>query len=294
MPTKSALNVVIVNYRTPDLTIRCVQSIIDQGVAKPEDIVVVDNRSPDNSEQRLTKELPGGVRFFQSGKNAGFGAGVNFGVRQTHSDYLLVLNPDTYFEFDSVSGVIDYLRTTPQVGLVGLDLINPDGSRQHSARRFYSFLDIAARRLPVIKTLFSSRNNRHLMLEKWKLDAPFDAEWVMGTGFIIRSDLYNRIGGMDESYFLYMEDVDLCARVWCEGLKVQCIPGAKLVHDHQRSSAASPFSFAGRAHIKSLLLFRQNFTLPLFRSPGVDKVVKSFGKGPAALHSGQSASESRS
>ena len=119
------------------------------------------------------------------------------------------------------------------------------------------------------------RVDRHLMKEAWRYGTPFDAEWVMGTGFIAKYDLITALGGMDKTYFLYMEDVDLCARVWKAGYRVACIPTARLVHDHQRSSAKNPFSSAARQHITSLIKFGSKFPVPIFRPPGIDKVCGS-------------------
>ena len=265
----SRLNAVIVNYRTPDLTLKCVASIVAHGVAAPADIVVVENASPDDSYARLSAELSG-VRLLQAANNGGFGAGVNLGAALCGADYILVLNPDTYFEDDSLNKALAVLDSQPEVGLVGLDLVYPGGERQYSARRFYSLLDVLGRRLPLGRYWpVKARIERHLMRTAWDSGAPFEAEWVMGTGFVVRRELFLKLHGMDEAYFLYMEDVDLCARVWQSGAKVICVPGARLVHDHQRSSAAGPLSWAGRLHLQSLLRFRQKFHVPLVRQPGV-------------------------
>jgi N-acetylglucosaminyl-diphospho-decaprenol L-rhamnosyltransferase len=265
----SRLNAVIVNYRTPDLTLKCVASIVAHGVAAPADIVVVENASPDDSYARLSAELSG-VRLLQAANNGGFGAGVNLGAALCEADYILVLNPDTYFEDDSLNKALAVLDSQPEVGLVGLDLVYPGGERQYSARRFYSLLDVLGRRLPLGRYWpVKARIDRHLMRTAWDSGAPFEAEWVMGTGFVVRRELFLKLHGMDEAYFLYMEDVDLCARVWQSGAKVICVPGARLVHDHQRSSAAGPLSWAGRLHLQSLLRFRQKFHVPLVRQPGV-------------------------
>lgn len=265
------VNPVIVNFRTPDLTCKCVASILAHGVARAEDIVVVENASPDDSFVQLSTRLPAGVRLIRAAENGGFGAGVNLGAAACTLEFVLVLNPDTYFEDRSLERVLRFFDERPDVGLVGLDLVYPGGERQHSARRFYSLLDVAGRRLPLGRYWpFKPRIDRHLMLDAWLPDVPFEAEWVMGTGFLVRRALYERLGGMDEAYFLYMEDVDLCARVWQLGEKVVCIPGARLVHDHQRSSAAGPLSWAGRMHLNSLLRFRSKFRVPVFRQPGVE------------------------
>lgn len=275
MCLKDQLHVVIVNYRTPALAIRCVESILRHDIVSPTGITIVENCSGDSSFEEMSAALPG-ISIIQSPSNGGFGAGVNFGCRGLTAKYLLILNPDTYFEYDSVSPVTAHMEENRDVGIVGLDLINPDGTRQYSARRFYSALDIFARRSKAFSPFMPKRIERHLMQDAYARNIPFDAEWVMGTGFIIRRDVLEAVGGMDVDYFLYMEDVDLCARVWCEGYRVQCLPQAQLVHDHQRSSAVSAFSFAGKTHLKSLLKFARRFSLPLIRPPGTQNIIASF------------------
>jgi len=268
------LGVIIVNYRSADLTIRSVASILQQGIAKIEHIVVVDNNSRDGSVGRIARAFPK-LRIIASRINGGFGAGVNIGLKLIHEKYVLILNPDTYFENNSVLAAISYMMAHPDIGVVGLDLVNRDGSRQYSARRFYSLLDVVARRVRIVGRLLRRRMDRHLMKEAWRYDVPFDAEWIMGTGFVANRALIMALGGMDESYFLYMEDVDLCARVWSSGYRVVCIPNARLVHDHQRSSARNPFRFAARRHISSLVLFASKFSVPIVRQPGIERIRKS-------------------
>jgi N-acetylglucosaminyl-diphospho-decaprenol L-rhamnosyltransferase len=200
---------------------------------------------------------------------------VNTGLKLIREKYVLILNPDTYFENNSVLAAISYMMDHPDIGIAGLDLVNKDGSRQYSARRFYSLLDVVARRVRIVGSLLRNRVDRHLMKDEWRYGRPFDAEWIMGTGFIANRNLIMALGGMDESYFLYMEDVDLCARVWSAGFRVVCIPNARLVHDHQRSSARNPFRFAARRHIVSLVLFASKFSVPIVRQPGIEKIRKS-------------------
>ena len=268
------LGVIIVNYRTADLTIRSVASILRQGIAKLEHIVVVDNNSGDDSVGRIARAFPK-LRIIASRTNGGFGAGVNTGLKLTREKYVLILNPDTYFENNSVLAALSYMLNHPDIGVAGLDLVNKDGSRQYSARRFYSLLDVVARRVRVVGNLLRRRVDRHLMKEAWRYGTPFDAEWIMGTGFIANRNLLMALGGMDESYFLYMEDVDLCARMWSAGFRVVCVPNARLVHDHQRSSAKNPFRFAARRHIASLVLFASKFSVPIVRQPGIEEIRKS-------------------
>ncbi|MBT0962758.1 glycosyltransferase family 2 protein [Denitromonas iodatirespirans] len=274
MSSTGRVSAVIVNYNTPELTHKCVESIARFGVANRADIIVVDNASPDGSGARLSRELEG-VKVICSNRNAGFSAGVNIGAAAARCEYLLVLNPDTYFVDQSICLALEILDQCSDVGLVGLDLVYPDGKRQFSARRFYSILDILGRRLPIGRYWpLKRRIEDHMMLTAWDSETPFDADWVMGTGFVVRRDLFERVGRMDEGYFLYMEDVELCARMWGAGSRVVCVPNARLVHDHQRSSAAGPFSWAGRMHLKSLRLFSRKYRVPLLTPPDVSAVSR--------------------
>lgn len=267
------LNPIVVNYCSPNLTMKCVSSIISSGVAPAEDIIVVDNASPDKSSEQIGLKLPIGAKLICSKTNNGFSAGINLGAREANHEFLLVLNPDTYFQDTSILDAIRVLDEQQDVGMIGLDLIYPHGERQYSGRRFYSVFDILGRRLSIGRYWpVKGRIDRHLMKAEWDAGAPFDADWVMGTGFLVRRDLFNKIGKMDEAYFLYMEDIELCARVWGAGYRVVCVPGAKLVHDHQRTSIAGPFSWAGRTHLKSLYVFFKKYRIPLFIPPSVDRI----------------------
>lgn len=262
------LGVVIVNYRTPDLVVKCVNSLLEHGISRPEHVVVVENCSGDHSFEYLGHSLPSGVRLELAERNGGFGAGVNVGMAKLDTEFALVLNPDTYFLENSVSKVVDAMLADESIGLAGLDLIYPDGERQYSARRFYSVLDILVRRTSLRgSSLFKGRMRRHLMASELEAGRPFDVDWVMGTGFVIRRSVFESLKGMDESFFLYMEDVDLCARVWALGRRVVAFPEAVLVHDHQRASSAGALSWAGKQHLRSLRIFFAKHKVPFFNPP---------------------------
>jgi N-acetylglucosaminyl-diphospho-decaprenol L-rhamnosyltransferase len=262
-----SLGVVIVNYNTEALTQQCVRSLLDHRIAEAADICVVDNLSPDGSGERLRQNLPAGVKVLLSPRNGGFGAGVNLGVAALSTALVLVLNPDTYFQHNRVDVIQRLFAETPTLGVAGLKLINPDGSLQFSARRFYSLLDIVARRtplgdLPPMRRLINS----HLLKRNWR-EGPFKADWVMGTGFVVRRTAFDQVGRMDEGYFLYFEEVDLCARMWVKGWQVMAVPEVELVHEHQRHSQAGIWSTSGQTHLRSMVRFFTKFGVPWVRRP---------------------------
>lgn len=283
MSSHGRLNIIIVNYNSHKLTINCINSILNHKISSPEDIIVVDNLSPDDSVIELKRffkstNLP--VKLYQSPVNNGYSSGVNAGVELADKEFILVLNPDTYFNDNKLNLILDRFDTDNKLGIAGLDLCYPDGERQYAARRFYTIADIVARRSGPLQKIwpFSKIIKRHLMISEWLINKPFEADWVMGTGFIIRKSTFDLIGRMNEKYFLYMEDVDLCARVWKLGLKVLCFPSVTLVHDHQRSSAKVIFSNAAKRHFKSLFIFWRDYKIPFIVPPSRYSLSRSFKK----------------
>lgn len=257
------LAVVIVNFRTPELTIRCVRSLLRHRVAAADDIIVVENASGDGSAAAI-RAAGLGCRIVEPSANGGYGAGLNAGVAQVARDLVLCLNPDTYFTDDAAARIAAVFDADPGLGLLGLDLRYPSGERQYPARRDYSLLDVVARRTPFGRTRPGRRLvERHLMTDAWSR-GPFAADWVMGTGFVVRRAAFDSVGGMDTDFFLYMEDVDLCRRLRLAGWRVLAAPGITLVHDHQRASKQEGvLSPAARRHLAALRLFVRKHGMPL-------------------------------
>jgi N-acetylglucosaminyl-diphospho-decaprenol L-rhamnosyltransferase len=273
-----SLGVVIVNYNTLALTINCVASLLKHGVARAQDIVVVDNDSPDGSGAKLPSALPEGVQVVLSLHNGGFGAGVNLGVQALRTDLVLVLNPDTYFLRNDLHQIVSLFERQPRLGVAGLKLINPDGSLQYSARRFYSLPDILARRTLLGRWgPLRARVDSHLLKRKWGTE-PFEADWVMGTGFVVRRSAFVQVGCMDEGYFLYFEEVDLCARMWVGGWTVMAVPSVELVHEHQRHSAEGIWSKSGKIHLRSMARFFAKFGVPWLDRPSRSGLARAYAR----------------
>lgn len=281
----SRLGAVIVNYNTLALTVNCVRSLLSHGIVPPQDIVVVDNASPDGCGVQLQEALPPGVKVVLSNRNGGFGAGVNLGMQASSAELVLVLNPDTYFKRNDLSIIQTLFEQRPRLGVAGLRLVNPDGSLQYSARRFYSLPDILARRTMLGRWgPLRSRIDSHLLKGKWGGDSgeqgaePFEADWVMGTGFVVRVSAFQQVGCMDEGYFLYFEEVDLCARMWVNGWQVLAVPAVELVHEHQRHSAQGIWSRSGKIHLRSMTRFFAKFGVPWLARPSRLGLARSYAR----------------
>jgi N-acetylglucosaminyl-diphospho-decaprenol L-rhamnosyltransferase len=253
---------VVLNYNSFEDTRACVASLLQLGIVPPRNIVVVDNASPDGSGPRLQNELAG-IKVVLSPRNGGFAFGVNLGFAHAGDcAYYLVLNPDTRFQQNNLALALAEFERDPRLGVLGLNLVNPDGSLQYSARRFYSVLTVLLRRSSMGKwRMFRRLHDEHMMLEAWNGGA-FDTDWIIGGGFIARRSAIDALGGFDEGYFLYVEDTDLCRRMWAAGWKVKAIPAVRLIHAHARASKGLR-SQAAKYHLRSLYRYWRKFGLPL-------------------------------
>jgi N-acetylglucosaminyl-diphospho-decaprenol L-rhamnosyltransferase len=269
--------VIIVNYASLRDTVCCIRSLRNQEICALSDIIVVDNHSPDGSGQELARMFSE-VNVVLLARNGGFGTGINQGINTARAELYLVLNPDTRFTENQLFEAVRQFEEDPRLGILGLNLIYPDGTPQYSARTHYSWGMVVLRRTPLGKLpIFSRMVDAHLMKGAWSRGI-FDADWVFGTGFMIRGSAFTQIGGMDEGFFMYMEDVDLCARMAIAGWKVRAIPYVRLIHDHKRASGGSVFSTASKAHLIGLFRFIRKYGMPWFSRPNLSSMKKRLRK----------------
>jgi N-acetylglucosaminyl-diphospho-decaprenol L-rhamnosyltransferase len=228
------LSVIIVNYRQWEKTAALVRQLQSSTALRGGDaeIVVVDNHSPADPALRRLRRLPG-VSVRRWGRNRGFARAVNEGCRLSQGDWFLLLNPDTTLSegfLDSVFALADQLPALdPRAGIVGFHLRNSDGSQQLSSGPF--------------PTLASTLSRLVLPRHRRKYCTPRSAQrsrvpWVTGCCLLARRDCVEELGGLDEDFFLYYEDVDLCLRARQRGWSVWYEPNIAIIHHdplHQRA-----------------------------------------------------------
>ena len=228
---------IIVNYRTPGLVVDCLRSLAPEVAAEPGvRVVVVDNLSPDDSlavigDAIRTNGWAGWCTLVAGEKNGGFSWGNNLAIRYlrdtANPDYFHLLNPDTVVRPGAVSRLLDFLETHPEVGIAGSRLFYPDGRVQRSAFRFHgirSEIDRGMKFGPVSKLL-----HRHIVAPPPR-DEPHPTDWVSGASMMIRGEVFDRIGPLDEDYFLYYEETDFCLRATRAGFAVWYVPDSCVVH----------------------------------------------------------------
>lgn len=247
------VSVCVVNWRTADELLTLAASLPEGADGVPYELCVVDNDSGDGSLERLRRELPEAT-IVAMGRNAGFGSGVNRAVREAAGDALLILNPDTKVFAGAIRRLAEHLEANPEVALVAPQLVGPDGHRQASARRFPSAGAAAFRGTPLGWLFPRNRFASTYLMEDVQFDEPTPVEWVSGSAMMLRRAAYESLGGFDEGFFMYCEDVDLCKRLWEAGWQIVYLPSARVEHQVGASSdKAQPAMI--REHHRSMLLY---------------------------------------
>lgn len=227
------LSVVIVNYRQWDKTEELVRHLQDSAAMRCGDaeIVIVDNHSPPHPIVKRLRRLPNvSLRCWPS--NRGFAQAVNEGCRLSEGDWFLLLNPDTTPSEEFLDGVMTMLnRLEANAGIVGFHLRNSDGSRQLSAGPFPTLLSTLARIV-----LPRNRRKYHALRTQERCRVA----WVTGCCLLVRRECLCDLGGLDEDFFLYYEDVDLCRRAQERGWSVWYDPNLNVVHHHPLHQRAIP------------------------------------------------------
>jgi N-acetylglucosaminyl-diphospho-decaprenol L-rhamnosyltransferase len=226
------LTVAIVSFNTRRLLEACLATLLDSLAASPEvgaRVVVVDNASSDGSAAMVRERFPG-VELRALAENLGFSGGNNLVLREAQTPYVLLLNPDTEVRADAPAALVRFLEAHPRAGAAGARLVYPDGSFQHSAFRFptlpMSFLDF----FPLNHRLTDSRLNGRYP-RAW-YDRAFEIDHPLGACLMVRRAALEQVGLMDEGYFMYAEEVDLCWRIRRAGWQIWYTPEATVVH-HQ-------------------------------------------------------------
>lgn len=230
------ISIIIVNYHARGLVRECIKGIKRLNSKLQLEIIVVDNSPREGLEEVLTERFPD-VRYLPQERNVGFAAGNNAGIRQAKGKYVMLLNYDITPLVESFDRLHEYLEKNPNVGMAGPQLVNPNGTVQHSFYRFHSLLTPLFRRLWIGRLGFGRRHLDRFLMADVDTRAPFDVDWLLGACLMVRASAIQSVGMMDERFFLYFEDTDWCRRFWQAGLLVRYVPDAKMVHLHRRESA---------------------------------------------------------
>jgi GT2 family glycosyltransferase len=249
------LTIVIVSWNVAALLADCLRSILAGMEVVDNEIIVVDNASSDNSVEILRREFPH-CRLIQNDHNAGFARANNQGIAASTGHYVLLLNSDTVVKPGTLTGLVEFMASHPDAGIVGPRLLRPNGAPQAFAFGGDPTLGYLLR-----------RGISHLLLRRalhdWKTGQVQEVDWVSGACLLARREAIEQAGLLDENIFMYFEDNDWCLRIRQAGWKVYYNPQVEIIHLGGQSLKQNPA--ARHAYYRSLDYFYAKHYGPMAR-----------------------------
>jgi len=223
------LSIIIVNWNTKQLLNNCLRSIYENAKKIDFEIIVIDNASSDNSVKMVKEQFPQ-VTLIENHKNLGFAKANNQGLKVAKGKYILFLNSDTQVISNAIEIMVDFMEKNPNIGASGCKLLYPNAKLQHSCRMFpnfcvYLLITLGIRHLIPNAKIF----RRYLMLD-WDYNEIREVDQLMGAFIMTSRKVINRIGGFDERFWMYFEEVDFCYRVKKANWRIVFNPRAKIIH----------------------------------------------------------------
>ena len=226
------LSIIIINYRTWKMTSECIESILSANLLCPFEIIVVDNGSEDGSYEKLLEYSRGNpaVKVIDAGENGGFSKGNNVGSRVAMGEYLFFFNSDTLLKPSVLDEMIAYMDCCPECGALTCLSVNAAGEFLNNGHSFPTVATMVKELFvrPIVPNFLKAYARKRRSVGARGLTSEYD--WISGSGFLISSELFSGIGGWDEDYFMYMEDVSLCQEVRRAGKKCEIYNKVGFVH----------------------------------------------------------------
>jgi GT2 family glycosyltransferase/lipopolysaccharide/colanic/teichoic acid biosynthesis glycosyltransferase len=252
------LSIVIVTHNSRTPVGRCLASIERNAPSCDYETIVIDNASSDGTPA-MVAETFGHVRIVANEENTGYSRGVNQGIRLSSGENILIINPDIEVQEDSIDKLIEFMGKTPDAGIAGSKLIYPDGRLQYSCRTFYTLAVLLLRRT-FLGRLFprAAALRSHLMMDYDHAESR-KVDWIIGACMMVRRAALEKVGSMDERFFLYFEDIDWCYRMKNHGWSVYYVPESVMIHAYERSSARTVLAKPFLIHMISLLRYYEKW-----------------------------------
>jgi GT2 family glycosyltransferase len=236
---KPLLSIIIVNYNVREFLHHALVSLQKALKGIPGEIIVVDNASDDGSVEMLRRRFPG-VHLIASKVNLGFAKANNIALKQARGQYFLLINPDTLVQEDTLRVMLKFFDENPDVGLAGCKILNPDGSFQLACRRSFPRPWVALTKMSGLSAMFP----RSPLFGKYNLtylspDETYEIDAVSGSFMMVRRTVYEQVGGLDEDFFMYGEDLDWCYRIQQAGWKNYYLHTTQIIHYKGESTKRS-------------------------------------------------------
>jgi len=249
------VSIVVVSWNTCGLLRECLRSIYEQTRTSEFEVIVIDNNSSDNSVEMVRTKFPD-VKLIVNDTNRGLAAAINQGMEIAGGRYVLLLNSDTLICEQAIDKTLAYAQNHPGLGIISCQVVDSDGRITMTSFSFPSPWNLFCRLSGLASTFKHSKLFGAERMLWWDRKSERQVDVVSGSFVLVRQEVVKQAGYMDEDYFLYFEETDLCYRVAKAGWKTVFWPGAKIVHVHggSQSSRKDNLRMFAQFH-KSLLIF---------------------------------------
>lgn len=233
------LSIIIINYNVKEFLQNLIHSLQKALSKITHEIIVVDNASDDGSVEFIREKFPQ-INLIVNKTNVGFSKANNEALKVSKGKFILLINPDTIVSEDTITKMIDFINQYPEVGLAGCKILNPDGSLQLACRRSFPGPWTSFCKVTGLSTLFPKSK----LFAKYNLtyldeNSTYEVDAISGSFMMMKREAYEKVGGFDEQFFMYGEDLDLCYRIQKNGYKVFYYPGTQIIHYKGESTKRS-------------------------------------------------------
>lgn len=269
------LSIIVTSYKSPAILKICLKSILDSLKNKNinYEMIVLDSETGEETRDMMEENFPEvhpasqenlqrRVKFIPHKENTGTSKIWNEGIKLAKGKYIGIFNGDMVFEPEAIEKMLGYIKKDSKIGFLGPALLNMNGAIQYSCYgSFYTLWIILCRRTFLGKTFLGRKTLNKFLMKDFDHKSARSVPWIMGAAMMISQEAIEKVGLIDERFFMYFEDIDWCRRCWEAGYKVVYYPEAEIYHYHGQGSAKKKWFVApfvnkyARIHIKSALIY---------------------------------------
>jgi N-acetylglucosaminyl-diphospho-decaprenol L-rhamnosyltransferase len=244
----ASVSVIVVSYNAADELDACLRSLaaLPEVIADPAfaQVIVSDNGSSDDSVARARAAYPG-VVIIENGANLGFAKACNIGARRAIAPLLFFFNPDARAKPGLLANAVTYLHSHPDVAMCGCKVLNEDGTAAESCGEFDTWWQAFLRSSALGELPMFAKQANGYALRQWDYSSERDVDLVIGAAMFIRKDVFEKLGGFDERFFLYHEEIDFAHRLRDAGMRLVYLPQCVVVHSGEKGGSKKTWGAAG-------------------------------------------------
>lgn len=264
MPSAPTVSIVIISWKMRDLLDQMLSSLFANVTGIDFEVICIDNGSYDGTAELVTSKFPA-VRLLRNQENRGVAPARNQGIALATGRYVAILDADLEFLEDALTPLVQLLDSDERIGVAGSRLVFPNGQTQFNAKRFPSLFALLSRRIPLLRMLDGGRSLSTHEMHDWPRQETREVDYLIGACQVIRRQVFDKVGLLDEHIFYGPEDIDFCLRTRQAGWSIWWRHDVRIIHHEQRITKRNPLSTLSLKHYKGLWYFFRKHGLNYWR-----------------------------